>query len=465
MKQQLLFLIFACLCIYGVICAEMMGSFEVIRLGGNSASQNNLAYVANFKIGNDTASNRTLYFTATRGVNNIYSAQFTPGQLGPDWFSCTKQSIFSSNVPGYMVFDIQGPNVVGTAFTLPPYGVQDALTTTSSYMQSVTNQGLQFTSAAVDIISPGIADVYFTAWADTFIIARKRITLGITNDLTITEQDKIRINMKGCYDQYDERQHPSLVLKLPYMFVFNTRKCAFFARIDTTSSPNNFNGSLIDTFDPSYNGTKYVSSAVLDIPTGNIYHTVKEYNAPTVLRLYTMDGNSWGFERYLMDVEDLLSDTDVKMLIARQEENEGNRYLVLIGSETNKIVRWQCNTQPLSNKGMAVIPDNLNLISTVAYYDPYIYIGTYEADAKLARLHMNNFCTEYCTVNGFCDNGACTCNAGYVKGPGVCAMAPTTNIVREETGLAIALSFFVITTVVFGFLWFRARKMVYTSVA
>jgi len=443
------------------IPAEPDGSFEIINL--NEAAE--LSYISNLKLVDNPSNNKTLYFTADRGVSNIYTAYFQVGG-GPETFVADGISPFrSDNLHAFMTFDISVPNIVGPAFHLPPLSVQNVV---GEKMSSVTTfPGYNFVSVTITpTTAPNQAYVYLAGWDtaltnNAFVVARSIVSIGSSDILTpITSSDVIYLPTSGCYDQYDEKIHPQLILLQDFLLVIIPGKCGSFARITLPAQGLPFNSSALIYKDPKEDLFSFVSSAAFDATSSLIYYTHKSFNSPTSL-VYSFNTQVWNQPVMLrMNLTEMERDVDLIIVIARSTTAN---HLVIIGSGTDRVERYtMADDGSLSNQASTLLEDEVDSTYSAFYYDPYIYMATYEPDGKLARLHINNFCNLWCTSNGYCRDASCVCKRGYTPDAtqGCVASetpAPSNSSDATVVSLAVVTGVAIVIAIVGWILWFMNK--------
>jgi len=71
----------------------------------------------------------------------------------------------------------------------------------------------------------------------------------------------------------------------------------------------------------------------------------------------------------------------------------------------------------LKHLGIAVLPNELRLVSSLYFINDTLYIVTSEPNAAIGRIIENNFCDIYCSDFGYCNNSRCLCIKDYDKDP------------------------------------------------
>jgi len=170
----------------------------------------------------------------------------------------------------------------------------------------------------------------------------------------------------------------------------------------------------------------------------------------------------------LTRLSDIDRTAEVKLVFAKKNET---KYLVAIGAFSQKLDRFEIIGNTLGTEEYAYLPESLKDISSVLYYEPHIYISTYEPSSLLGRIHIDSFCPTWCSDNGYCLLGKCTCMPGYNYNPVQICTANTTSpqpsIVyeREEIGLSVGIGILCFTNLLFVILWYRARRYTYTALS
>jgi len=161
----------------------------------------------------------------------LYTAHFLVDRPGPENFVADGISPYKSdNLHPFMTFDLAVSstglsNVVGPAFHLPPLAILNVVGDKDN--SATPYPGYNFVSIIVDTQTNENNQlyVYLAGWDpsltnNAFVIARTSITAGSSNPLSpITPSDVIYLpSTAGCYDQYDERNHPELYFSQDHFF-------------------------------------------------------------------------------------------------------------------------------------------------------------------------------------------------------------------------------------------------------
>jgi len=145
-----------------------------------------------------------------------------------------------------------------------------------------------------------------------------------------------------------------------------------------------------------------------------------------------------------------------------------NSFVYIATQGFNVIIKY---TKDLTTMLIAVLPPQLKTVSSMLVYNQYLYIATSEPNAQFGRISVNNFCTTFCSENGYCDGKShtCKCNSGYDKDPladkFTCApkhIVQYQNTIIAERGTAAAFGVLfalsIIAAVAGWFLWFRRQN-------
>jgi len=202
----------------------------------------------------------------------------------------------------------------------------------------------------------------------------------------------------------------------------------------------------------------------MDTQTQNIYFAAKDNTYPFA-QIYSFNVTNWPSEMLLAQLSDIDRTAEVKLVFAKKNET---KYLIAIGAFSHMLDRFEITGNTLGTKNYAYLPDSLKDISSVLYYEPHIYISTYEPSSLLGRIHIDSFCPAWCSDNGYCLLGKCTCMPGYNYDPvQICTAStqPSIIYVREEIGLSVGIGILCFTNLLFIILWYRARRNTYTALS
>jgi len=304
-----------------------------------------------------------------------------------------------------------------------------------------------------------------TKYQDAFVLARSSIQLGSAlppNTINSTT-DTVNAATGLCYDQFDEKRHPDLYLFNNYLIILITGKCSRFFRIALPATNVPWSSVIVDNFDATLGqaGT-YVSAASLDPDTGIIYYTIKLFNIPTAA-VYSYNAATWSNPMQVLNLDDMERDSDLLTVIAKSVTT---KWLIIVGAGSERIERYTIQSGgTLTGQNSAYLEDEIMMVSSLLYYDPYLFFTTYEPDAKIARIHMDNFCSSWCTNNGYCLQGSCICSSGYVSDPvAICVPArPPPSFLNQEgavVGLSIFTAILVVTAIAGWVMWYRGRGYV-----
>jgi len=237
-------------------------------------------------------------------------------------------------------------------------------------------------------------------------------------------------------------------------------RCGVFACIALPTSGLPFNSSIFLYKDPKEDLFSFISSAAFDAASGLIYYTYKTYNAPSSL-VYSFNTLAWNQPQVVrMNLTDMERDVDLLVVIARS--NAAN-YLVIIGSGSERVERYNLGTDgSLSGGASTLLEDEVDTTYSAFFYDPYVYLATYEPDGKLGRLHINNFCNLWCSSNGYCREASCVCKRGYTPDTtrGCVAETPASNSPSSDAtvvSLAVVTGVAIVIAIVGWILWFMNK--------
>jgi len=245
-----------------------------------------------------------------------------------------------------------------------------------------------------------------------------------------------------------------------FLVIIISGKCGAFARIRLPPTGVAFNSSVPDYKDPKEDLFSFVSSAVYDPTTSAIYYAYKSFNAPTAFVNF-FNPLAWGQPPVMkVNLTDMERDTDLILVLAKSTTIA---YLVVIGSGSDRVERYTiANGNDLIDKSATLLEDEVDRAYSALYYDPYIYMATYEPDGKLARLNINNFCSLWCSSHGYCQEASCVCKTGYTNDAtqGCIASTETTepaSIDVRVVSLAIVSGVAIVIAIIGWILWFKNK--------
>jgi len=310
--------------------------------------------------------------------------------------------------------------------------------------------------------------VYLTGWADnqtsSFTIARSSVAIGDKQPITPpTNIDIISLVEVNCYDQYNEIRHPKMFLTTSSLYVIVQGFCSFILKINLNDT-NDFSNYSYFLYNLTQNSPRVVTSIVLDTQTEYLYFTSKDSSSPYV-KIIQLMFNSFT-EIPLQTLTDMEPGAEVSLVLAEIP----TKYLIAVGAFTNVLLRFEILNTTLINKAYAYLPDSLKLLRLFStyYYAPHLYIATYTPAAQIARINMNSFCSNWCSYNGYCLAGTCTCMSGYYPDPTQICVSPPTQVINyqsEEVGLSVVVALLCISNIIFIFLWYRSRRNTYSAVS
>jgi hypothetical protein len=409
---------------------DLDGGAEVINLYGPGVV---LAYASNLQMDEtDGKELQTLYFTADKGPSNLYTAFFAR-QGGEDSFWAEGVSPFHKYPIGpFLSFDVVQNNIIGLAFpnnaTIPSRSV---------IIQSIyngTKVTVSYTSTDVyNLVSTYISPiqtlalhnyVFFAGWntASTsidraFVVVRGEVYLGDTvNPPEVVIDwfnDVLPIKMpQPCFDQFTEKSRPSMNISGQDLVLLIPGRCAIFSKIRLPPVNTYFGPTTYEVFDPTDLVTAYVSSAIFDAKYQTIYYTLKYYHSAQATLFAVNTSVSPMTQRMLEDLD--VKESETILVLATETINlKDYRWLFVLASGSNKIMRMMFDGTQYINTLTAVIDPSINQISSAFYFKPWLYFTTYEPDAKLIRMIKTSFCDVWCQDSGYCSVGVCQCRNGY----------------------------------------------------
>jgi len=312
--------------------------------------------------------------------------------------------------------------------------------------------------------------------------ATSTLTFDPVND--VVELSHVDPNhLVQCYDTYTATYKPFIALMPPsYVIVSFPGRCSRFYRVDLPKANANFkdatvyNASVTDKL----NNSKIVSTAF--DPVGEIAYVALKVTDSAAVALQAVDTKNMllmfsyplAFDATDYDlVPTLAFGTDVDFL------GKPKRYLFVAGYSYPQVYRIDTTVlgKSLVISGYATAGPKFDLVGSAVYAAPYFYFSTYEPNGKIVRIHKQSFCARPCVAHSYCDAGLCVCYAGW--GPEIDPSNPTAipkcvpslvllneHTITVESGAVAGLAvFFVLAALVAilgWFLWFRARRTVYT---
>jgi len=486
----------------GTVQGQIQKIYSVERDGAEVININtagiSLAYGANIQIDPMPAQDlQTLYFTADKGQPNVYSANFLlSGGSQPQSFWVNAGPVIPNTTAPFFSFDAENNNFFGPAYPLEP-GIIDAATfalqlvtlnpdTQQVGVKQLHIPGFAFISAYIDPNPDHIQNqtnpAYIVGWSSfsAYPLRLFRAYLTLNNpadtrfDLNIIQESLALAMDRPCYDLFTETMRPQVTITndTKNVIVVIPGRCGLFAKIPIipgvplTQLQNN-----ISVFYPSsfYNpNTNYVSSVVYDQYNDYIFYTVKTYNTPGGY-IHSFNAQTWLLNSAFAQIDVAESEA---ILVLGNEVNTptSTKYLFVISSGANKIQRFTVDSNnTIKGRALAVLPPDLNRISSAFYYYPFIYYVTNEPDAKVVRLPKTSFCNSWCGDNGYCSQGLCYCQTGYEADPTdpdvpckLQAIISAENQERQSQGAAAALgvlfAFSLVAAVAGWFLWWKAKK-------
>jgi len=280
-----------------------------------------------------------------------------------------------------------------------------------------------------------------------------------------------------CYDQFSSVSRPIMKITNNTLLVVIPGRCGFFAVIhlpDPTVSWKDIPLSKISNFSPMqmFSNLNYVSSAVISPQNDStIYYAVKTYNQPGAY-LLSFDTSRWTPNSATVYVNDI-GEGEAILVYGL---NSPNNYIFLLASGSNKIKRYTINEKnTLAVDAYASLYPSISQVSSAVYFNPHLYFTTYEPDAKLVRISMNNFCKTFCGDNGYCNKGSCACVSLYSPDTSSsvfsCVLSSIANIKDREksnvgatAALGVFFAFSLLAAIAGWGLWWKERKTGYAPV-
>jgi len=311
------------------------------------------------------------------------------------------------------------------------------------------------------------------AWGpNDLVVMRGKFLAGPDPVVGIVPPTDVRAvdSKEKCFDQFAPYEAPKLWLTDTYLVLGVPGKCAGFYKFNLPAGE--WNTATVTPFDPTDTNQKYVSSATFDSQTRALYYTIKEFNVPGAT-LFVYDTNNWtqpANSSVNLDID------EGEAVLTVGYDNNVTRSIYVAASGANVIKRWAIDEKySFSKLKSAVVDPTFTQISSLLYISPYLYMTTYEPNAKILRILSSNFCDKFCGENGFCDGGNCKCKEGYTPDITVPTLpcTPIKQVQSEITGkqnegaaaaLGVLFAFSSVTAIAGWFLWWKSRQHSYSSV-
>jgi hypothetical protein len=471
-----------------------------------------LAYITNLRF--DSGENVTyprIWFTADKASSNAYFAQFDPAG-GNHSFWSTASSPFPDNTAApFIAFDVDkgyiggiaaSTNYTQSAFNFTGFGpvAQGAYVSYDGLTMSFTqNQYPDYFFAAVEI-DPNVLKyqggtirwIYSAGWATDaqqpnigFTIARMQLgeptpdmDFDPANDAILSDN----LTLGNCYDIYTDNFKPFIFVhpaaEPSYQIFVIPGRCSLIYKT-VPQKGQLFKNANVTRLDPFTSDSEYISSAALDESNHILWFVVKTYQQEgAVIRSLNVTSFTLTSENTAIDFGE-----SEPIIAIGNDLDRGNllRYLFVAASGGSQITRFKVKDDGtgVTSISTSYLPPRFSQISSMVYVRPYIYFGTYEPDAQLARVPKSSFCGFPCQPNSYCLFGVCTCFDGYSsnnnqRGPNgqlVClgnSIQITQIKANKETGAAAALgilwAFSLVVAIAGWYLWWKARAAAYSAI-
>jgi hypothetical protein len=486
----------------GTVHSQITKIFSVERDGTEVVNINTagitLAYGANIQIDpNANDDQQTLYFTADKGTPNVYSANFLlSGGSQPQSFWVNAGPVIPNTTAPFFSFDAENNNFFGPAYPLEPQ-IPDAaafalqlVTVDPNTKQVGVYQhhipGFAWISTYIDPYPDHIQNQtnpgYIVGWSSfsPFPLRLFKAYLTLNNpsapkiELSVGSESLALSMDRPCYDLFTETMRPQITITTDSknVIVIVPGRCGLFAKIPIVPGvPLSQLQNNISVFYPGqfYNpNTNYVSSVVYDQYNDYIFYTVKTYNTPGGF-IHSFNAQTWKLNAAFAPID--VAESEAILVLGNEVDTPtSTKYLFVISSGSNKIQRFNVDgNNTISGRALAVLPPDLNRISSAFYYYPFIYYVTYEPDAKVVRISKTSFCNSWCGDNGYCNQGLCYCQTGYDPDPTdpdvPCKLQEIISAETQErqsqgaaAALGVLFAFSLVAAFAGWFLWWKAKK-------
>jgi hypothetical protein len=414
------------------VYSQSRNGAEIINMNGNGIS---IAYAANLQMDQSypvTNTEQTIYFTADKGTPNVYTANFltNPADSSKSFWA-NAGSVFGNNpVAPYLTFDVYQNTFFGPAYPtnysqglIASYIIQTVTLGTDGKV-AIDQQSFPGWLFVASLIDPKVDKqtnshaVYLVGWSSfsttPFVVVRGEITLNPPSLQLDPVQNTLNIPMyTSCYDQYTETLRPQLNLTDESLVILIPGRCSLFAKI-LFEPGKRFSQLNVDTYYPiqAFNpNDQYLSSAIFDHESFNIFYTIKTYNTPGAT-LFSYSVSNWTPNSAFIELDDAESETI--LVLGNDKIPTPSKYIYVVGSGSSKIQRFEFTANRTFSIGAsAIITPDINKISSAYYFYPFLYFITYEPDAKIGRITKPSFCYRWCGDYGYCIQGQCFCQEGY----------------------------------------------------
>jgi len=281
--------------------------------------------------------------------------------------------------------------------------------------------------------------------------------------------------MGPCWDIYTPVERPHFYVDAAFQVIAVPGRCGQIIRLKQPTNAT-FANSLVERLvlvDPV---SQYVASVTYDWMTKLVYYASKDYDSTTI-RLQAVDavtlfpvGQTYVFS---------MGEADPVLTIGHAM-NRTVTYLYIYGSGGTYIMRMTLGPNGALQNVTAYANLNSSFgtqVETALYIDPYLYFGTYEPNAILARVHGKNaFCTQLCPKHGFCERERCRCGPGFeakVDSFGIIIRCEGALLgsyehvlfITEQSSIALGVLFGIALLVAIAgwYMWWRARKTAYQA--
>jgi hypothetical protein len=346
--------------------------------------------------------------------------------------------------------------------------------------------GYTFVTALIDPTPIPLTDInpaYVVGWSPydpaPLRIFRVFLTLGFDQpNITFQAGESFGLSpiYRHCFDQFTETLRPQLNITMDGKIVILVPgRCGFITVL--TPIPGVPFGSLPDNCSQTYYPEQlipqpnqyYISSIIYDFYNNLIFYTTKKYNSPGAT-LWSFSVASWSLTSNGTSLD--LSESEAVLVLGNEIETPSDtQYLFIIASGADRIQRYTIQSNNIIGAGaLTVLTPDINRISSALYSRPYLYYITYEPDAKIVRIPITSFCNKWCSLNGYCEQGYCYCQAGYTMDNSdplnpckSSALVDSELQEKQSQGAAAALgvlfAFSLVAAIAGWYLWWRGRKV------
>jgi len=279
-----------------------------------------------------------------------------------------------------------------------------------------------------------------------------------------------------CYDTYTSTYKPYIGIKSPnqYVLLAYPGACSRVFKIIIGDPNANFKDATVTRLAPYANPSQYIASVAFDHQSEILWIasktfelsnvTLQSLNTKTVMLTPFQHDFHYDYTPILTMASDSAAVGPVRHQLVLAAAGSGRVYKYLAAPDGSS----------LTLTSMAYLAPQFDQVGSTFYKAPYFYFSTFEPNAKLVRIHNVNFCAaslKDCGDNAFCKAGVCACWDGfYADSTGACQPGYVRDVERQvaaETGataaLAVLLVLAIVAAIIGWFLWWRARKMTYSS--